>query len=76
VLQPLDINKWLTLIANFGVIAGILFLVIEVRQNQESFNEANMISRLSASSATLEAYESFRTMLIQDKEIAQIWDRG
>lgn len=75
-MQPLDINKWLTLIANFGVIAGILFLVIEVRQNQESFNEANMISRLLASSATLEAYESFRTMLIQDKEIAQIWDRG
>lgn len=75
-MQPLDINKWLTLIANFGVIAGILFLAVEVRQNQESINEANMISRLSASSATLEAYDGFRAMLIQDKEIAQIWDSG
>jgi len=28
-------NKWLTLVANFGVVAGIIFLAIEVRQNQE-----------------------------------------
>lgn len=29
------LNKWLTLAANFGVIAGILFLVLELRQNSE-----------------------------------------
>jgi len=75
-LQSADINKWLTLVANFGVIAGILFLAVEVRQNQESLNEANVISRLSASAATLEAYDGFRTMLIQDREIAQLWDSG
>ncbi len=27
------INKWLTLVANFGVIAGIVFLAYEVRQS-------------------------------------------
>ncbi len=30
-----NVNKWLTLVANFGVVAGIIFLAIEVRQNQE-----------------------------------------
>ena len=30
-----SVNKWLTLAANFGVIAGILFLAIELNQNNE-----------------------------------------
>ena len=30
-----NVNKWLTLVANFGVVAWIIFLAIEVRQNQE-----------------------------------------
>lgn len=30
-----DWNKWLTLLANLGVVAGIVFLAFEVRQNNE-----------------------------------------
>ncbi len=29
------INPWLTLLANFGVIAGIVFLAVEIGQNSE-----------------------------------------
>lgn len=29
------LNRWLTLVANIGVIAGIVFLAIELRQNNE-----------------------------------------
>ncbi len=28
-----EINKWLTLVASFGVIASISFLAIEIQQN-------------------------------------------
>lgn len=31
-----NLNKWLTLAANLGVFAGILFLVLELQQNTES----------------------------------------
>jgi len=31
-----NLNKWLTLFANIGVIAGIFFLGIELRQNSKS----------------------------------------
>ena len=31
-----NLNKWLTLAANLGVIAGILFLAIEIQQNNEA----------------------------------------
>ena len=30
------LNQWLTLIANFGVIAGFVFLAVEIRQNTEA----------------------------------------
>ena len=29
------LNQWLTLLANIGVIAGIVFLGVEIRQNTE-----------------------------------------
>lgn len=31
-----NLNKWLTLVANIGVVAGIIFLAIELRQNSKS----------------------------------------
>jgi len=35
-----NLNKWLTLAANFGVIAGILFLAFEIRQNTRTMQAA------------------------------------
>jgi len=32
-MQLDDLNKWLTLAANVGVLAGIIFLAIELQQN-------------------------------------------
>ena len=32
-MKPEKLNAWLTLIANFGVIAGLIFLGYEIRQN-------------------------------------------
>ena len=34
-LDPQKLNNWLSLIANFGVLIGILILVVEIRQNSE-----------------------------------------
>ena len=31
-----NLNKWLTLVANLGVLAGIFFLAYEIRQNTDS----------------------------------------
>ena len=32
-MKLIKINHWLTLAANLGVIAGLVFLAIEIRQN-------------------------------------------
>ena len=33
-----NLNKWLTLIANVGVLSGIVFLAIEVQQNSNAIS--------------------------------------
>ncbi len=38
------LNRWLTLGANFGVLVGIIFLAIEIRQNTESQEEARRLA--------------------------------
>jgi len=62
--------------AYLGVIAGIVFLAIEVRQNQISLDEANAINRASSSAAALEYLNEFRRLLAQDEQLAEIWLRG
>ena len=32
------LNRWLTLAANFGVVIGIIFLALELRQNNDALN--------------------------------------
>ena len=32
-MEPGRLNEWLTLVVNFGVIAGLIFLGLEIRQN-------------------------------------------
>ena len=36
------LNKWLTLVANFGVLVGIIFLILELSQNTQALR-ANAI---------------------------------
>ena len=41
-------NQWLTLVANIGVVAGIIFLAIEIRQNTDSQNEFIRVAQANA----------------------------
>ncbi len=35
------VNRWITLAANIGVLAGIVVLVIEINQNTQAMNTAS-----------------------------------
>ena len=42
------LNEWLTLLGNFGVLAGIVFLIIEVQQNTESLDDSRRLAEAQA----------------------------
>ena len=54
-----NLNKWLMLAANLGVIAGILFLAYEVRQNSDALISASRQGLLEADLAILDNYYDY-----------------
>ena len=77
------LNKWLTLLANFGVVAGLIFLVIEIRQNQTLLeqNQQTMLRDqelqiLSATQSEVETFNDLRAQIYLDKELSKLWLEG
>jgi hypothetical protein len=70
------LNKWLTLLANFGVVAGIVFLAIEVRQNQALLEESNRINRFESRMSAVDTFNEWRGQWVQDEELTRIWISG
>ena len=70
------INRWLTLVANFAVFVGIVFLAVEIRQNQATIEESNRINLMQARTIEIEQFNAFRSMVTQDRELARIWFDG
>ena len=56
------INPWLSLVANVGVIAGFIFLAVEIRQNSE-------MTHLELSSNVADEVSPVMDMLIDDSEL-------
>lgn len=63
------LNHWLTLLANLGVIAGIVFLAVELRQNNE------MMRAQTRSQLAEEVTELF-TANMNDQAYAEVLLRG
>ncbi len=51
-LNTEDVNKWLTLLANTGVLVGIIFLALEIRQS----------NRIAIASTEINIREQFKTI--------------
>jgi len=78
-----NLNKWLSLAANLGVVAGIVFLAIEVRQNQISLDRnSELMEReyeLQVADGLIGIAESSnvsRYLLAENVELAQLWIDG
>ena len=56
-----ELNEWLTLVANVGVIAGIVFLAIEIQQNTD-------VIRASSYNENLNSFNEWRSLVISDPE--------
>ena len=63
------LNDWLTLVAHFGVIAGLLFLAYEIRQNTTQL-------RAEASYSINEALSMLNAGIYNDPVLAEIVVRG
>ncbi len=63
-------------VSNLGVVAGIIFLAIEIRQNQESLEEANIVNRAAVTSTAVASINDWRAMLLENDELRRAWIAG
>ena len=63
------INQWLTTIANFGVIVGIIFLVIEIRQTSTQIEQNTVVLQAQTLDSTVEVNAAVA-------EHSEIWLKG
>jgi hypothetical protein len=64
-MKRIDTGKTLTVLANFGVIVGIVFLAFEIRQS-------NLIAIATAEIAARESYAALNESVYGNAEIAEI----
>jgi len=53
-MKRIDLGQTIGILANLGVIAGIVFLAVEIGQNQAALEEQNTLTRISARDAASE----------------------
>ena len=63
-----QLNRWLTLAANIGVLAGIVFLALEIRQNSD-------LARMQFQWDQSEAYYQSEIALFGDRA-AEVWEKS
>jgi len=68
-MKKIDLGQTIAILANVGVIAGIVFLAIEIRESREQAVIANAIQ------GTTEIYRWIQS-LAEEPEIAELFQRG
>ena len=71
-MKKIDPVQATQILSNLGVIVGIIFLAVEVSQNQASFDKANDLSQMMVTQSSLEKFNVFRYAVAQDEGLAEL----
>jgi hypothetical protein len=75
-MKKFDIGQLSQVLANIGVMVGLVFLAAEVSQNQATLEEQTRLNSLTGRDAAVENFNEFRTLLLENPDLMQIWNRG
>ena len=68
-MKVTSITSWLTLVANFGVLGGLVFLGVEIQQNTTAIE-------LSTAQSFQSDFRTHELVIAQDGELADLLQRG
>ena len=75
-MDSVKLNQWLTTLANFGVIVGIIFLVIEIRQTSRQIEQNTTALSAQTIFQINESSNAAKRQVAQDAELADLLMRG
>jgi len=67
-MNKISFSQTIAVLANVGVVVGIMFLIFEINQN-------NRLLRAQASAAMVEARNQGRILILENPEMADFWLR-
>ena len=71
-----NLNKWLTLAANVGVILGLILLAYEIRQTNSALDRDYDVFLTDVQGRAREGWREFNGRIIESDDVADIWMRG
>ena len=71
-----ELNDWLGVITNIGIIIGLARVGYEVHQNNIELERESRASEIEVLSGIREAWQNWGMTFIENAEVADIWVRG
>ncbi len=75
-MKKIDLGQSIGILANIGILVSIVFLAIEISQNQATLEEQNTLNLLTGRDAALASFRDWRRLLLENPELDQVWDKG
>ena len=75
-MRKIEVSRTIEILANVGVVAGLVFLALEVRQNQSILEQQNLLTSLSVRESLFDNYSNLRHLLLSNPDLHQIVLKG
>ncbi len=75
-MKTRDLNDWLGVITNIGLIAGLVLVAYEIHQNNIALEREARISEVEVQDGIRAAWQNWEYAIIENRDISDIWMRG
>ena len=75
-MKTRDLNDWLGVITNIGLIAGLVLVAYQIHQNNIALEREARISEVEVSVGIRTAWQNWEYAIIENRDISDIWMRG
>ncbi len=75
-MKKIDIGQLSQILANVGVLLGLVFLALQIRQNQNALSEQNALTRLTVRDTQYENNSRLRHLLLANPDLQEVMIKG
>jgi len=75
-VKPGELNDWLGVLTNIGVMAGLVLVAYEIHQNNIALDRQERISQIEVVDGIRAAWQNWEYAIIENEDVADIWMRG
>ena len=75
-MKKSEVNEWLGVITNFGLIVGLVLVAYEIQQNNITLEREARISQVEVTDGLRAAWQNWEFAIIENRDVGDIWMRG